>query len=171
MKKIVLQNGLIGGLIVASTMLISVYKCYSEQNFEPSYVIGFGGMALAFLFVFLGTKQYRDYTESSITFGKMFKVAFLIALLIATIYVAVWMIVYKNFFPDFMERFSEISLKKLQDSGANAQEISAKTVEMNQMKEWYKNPLSVILLTYMEILPMGLIISLISALIFMRKKK
>ncbi len=171
MKKIVLQNGLIGGLIVASTMLISVYKCYAEQNFEPSYVIGFGGMFLAFLFVFIGTKQYRDYTESSITFGKMFKVSFLITLIIATIYVVAWMIVYKNFFPDFMEKFADISIKKLQDSGADAQTITAKTAEMNQMKEWYKNPLSVILLTYMEILPLGLVISLISALVFMKKRK
>ena len=171
MKKIVLQNGLIGGLIVASTMLISVYKFYAEQNFEPSYVIGFVGMLLAFLFVFIGTKQYRDYTESSITFGKMFKVSFLITLIIATIYVVAWMIVYKNFFPDFMEKFADISIKKLQDSGADAQAITAKTAEMNQMKEWYKNPLSVILLTYMEILPLGLVISLISALVFMKKRK
>lgn len=171
MKKIVLQNGLIGGLIVASTMLISVYKCYSEQNFEPSFVIGFGGMFLAFLFVFIGTKQYRDYTESSITFGKMFKVAFLITLIIATVYVTTWMIVYKNFFPDFMDRFAEMSIKKLQDSGADVQTITAKTAEMDQMKEWYKNPLSVILLTYMEILPLGLVMSLISGLIFMKKRK
>lgn len=52
---------------------------------------------------------------------------------------------------------------------ANPEELAAKTAEMNQMKAWYKNPLMIILLTYMEILPIGIVVSLIGSLILKKK--
>ncbi|MNR47293.1 hypothetical protein D3C85_1663770 [compost metagenome] len=63
-----------------------------------------------------------------------------------------------------MDKYSEMVLKN-----AKPAELSAKITEMNQMKEWYKNPLLVILLTFMEILPIGIVVSLITALILKRK--
>jgi hypothetical protein len=50
-------------------------------------------------------------------------------------------------------------------------EIATKTIEMNQMKEWYKNPVMIILLTLMEIFPLGIVVSLIAALVLKRKAK
>ncbi|WP_309640972.1 hypothetical protein [Flavobacterium sp.] len=41
---------------------------------------------------------------------------------------------------------------------------------MAMYKEWYKNPLLVILMTYAEIFPIGLLIALISALILKKKQ-
>jgi hypothetical protein len=55
-------------------------------------------------------------------------------------------------------------------SGMSQLELDKKTAQMNWYREAYKNPLFVVLLTYMEILPIGIVISLISALFLKRKQ-
>lgn len=62
-------------------------------------------------------------------------------------------------------------VQKLRASGASQEEITRKTAEMAKFGEMYKNPLVVILMTYIEILPVGLLVSLISAWILKRKTK
>ena len=137
-------------------------KTYTDR--EPIAIIGFGSMLLAFIFVIRGIKQERETNSGVITFGKAFLTGLSISLVISTIYVIVWLIVYYNFFPNFMEQYSEMVLKN-----TNPEELVAKTAEMNQMKEWYKSPIMIILLTLMEILPIGIVVSLIGALVLKKK--
>ena len=58
---------------------------------------------------------------------------------------------------------------ELKASGASAAEIEKQTTEMAEFGEMYKNPFFNALMTYMEILPVGLIVTLISSLILKRK--
>lgn len=164
MKNIILKNGLLGGIIVCTVMISMTFYMKANPNNEPSAIIGFASMFLAFIFVILGIKQHREANNNSITFGKAFLIGFLISLFMSIIYVIVWLIIYYNFFPNFMEQYSEMVLKN-----TNPDEIAAKTLEMNQMKEWYKNPVMIILLTLMEIFPLGIVVSLIAALVLKRK--
>lgn len=60
-------------------------------------------------------------------------------------------------------------LEDLKASGASAAEIASKTKEMADMGKMYKNPFFNALITYAEILPAGLIVTLISSLILKRK--
>ncbi|MCY1241315.1 hypothetical protein D9M72_542090 [compost metagenome] len=62
-------------------------------------------------------------------------------------------------------------LKQAAESGATATEIKAQTATMETYKEWYKNPLLIIVMTYGEVLPIGLVVTLISALILKRNSK
>lgn len=164
MKNIILKNGLFGGIIVSIVMASMTLYMKSNPENEPNAIIGFISMLLAFFFVVKGIKQQREANGGVITFGKAFLTGLLISLVISTIYVIVWLIIYYNFFPNFMEQYSDMILKN-----TSAEDLAAKTEEMNRMKEWYKNPLYVILLTYAEILPIGILVSLISALIRKRK--
>lgn len=163
MKNNILKNGFLGGLIVSIIMISMTFYMKANPNNEPNAIVGFIGMLLAFIFVVLGIK-HQKLNNNSITFGKALATGLLISLVICTIYVLVWLIVYYNFFPDFMDKYSEMILKKTSQSN-----LAAKTVEMNQMKEWYKNPIMIILLTYMEVFPIGIVVSLISALILKKK--
>ncbi len=71
--------------------------------------------------------------------------------------------------PDFYHKYAIRILGQLKASGANATTIAEKTAEMTKMTEWSKNEFFVIIMTYVEILPVGLIITVIAALILKRK--
>ena len=62
-----------------------------------------------------------------------------------------------------MTAFLDLTVEKMKASGATEAEISAKVTEMEQFQEMYKNPIVKIGITFLEIFPVGLIISLIAA--------
>ncbi|NSL86375.1 DUF4199 domain-containing protein [Chitinophaga solisilvae] len=170
MKKNVIVFGLISGAIVTAMMLVSVILCYKDPDFRGSMVIGYTAMLLAFSFIFIGIKNYRDkYNGGVITFGKAFLTGLYIALIASTMYVVVWLISYYFFIPDFMERYSAHIMTQARKDGADAATLLRTQADMNRYSEMYRNPLFVVLLTYMEILPLGLLITLISALILKRR--
>jgi hypothetical protein len=57
----------------------------------------------------------------------------------------------------------------MKTSGASAAAIQQATAEMDEMVKSYNNPLYRIPMTYAEILPVGVLISLICAFILKRK--
>ena len=165
MNKIVLKNGLFGSSIVTALLLSVTFYMKANPEKEVSMFFGFAGMLLAFIFVVLGIKQQRDTNNGFISLGKAFLTGFWITLIISTIYVIVWLIIFYNFFPNFAEHYTDMAIAK-----ASPDEVAQVTEEMNSFKEMYKNPIMVILLTYMEILPLGIVFSLISALILKKKQ-
>jgi high-affinity Fe2+/Pb2+ permease len=172
MKKIVITYGLIAGAIVSAFMGYGIYTLNNNPNYEGSMLLGYTGMLVAFSFVFIGVKKYRDnQNEGIITFGKALQIGALISLIASTIYVGVWLFEYYCLYPDFMDKYADCMLKKMDTATMTAAEIKVKTDEMKHYKEMYKNPLWVIILTYAEILiPIGLLVPIISALILKRKQ-
>lgn len=171
MKKNILIYGLISGLIVSALMAIILSVASNSGNYDSSIVIGYASMLIAFSMIFVAIKNYRDkYNGGIISFGRAFKIGFFISLIASTIYVIVWLIEEHFFFPDFMEKYTANELNKLQSSGISAAELANETKQLEQAKEWYKNPFFKILMTYAEILPVGLIVTLISSLILKRKE-
>ena len=151
-------------------MAVIISMCYKSGNYDSSIVIGYASMLIAFSMIFVGIKNYRDkYNGGVISFGKAFKIGLFITLIASTIYVIVWLTEEHFFFPDFMEKYIANELAKLQSSGISATELANETKQLQQAKEWYKNPFIRILMTYMEILPVGLLVSLISSFILKRK--
>ncbi|MCF0055871.1 DUF4199 domain-containing protein [Dyadobacter sp. CY356] len=170
MKRNIIVCGLISGAIVAVMMVTSTSLCYQSGNFEGSMVIGYATMILAFSLIFVAVRNFRDkHNGGTVTFGEAFKIGLFISLIASTIYVLVWLVDYYLFVPDFLEKYSATMIKNVKEEGGTSAEINKTVAEMAGYKEMYKNPLFVILLTYTEILPVGLIVSLICALILKRK--
>lgn len=170
MKKNVLVFGLISGFTISLWTVISMYYCYTLHKFEGSMLVGYTAMVVALSIMFVGIKNYRDkFNGGVISFGKAFQIGILISLIASTIYVIAWLIDYYLFIPDFMDKFSAHSIEKLRASGKSAAEISKGIARLQLMKEQYKSPVWVVLYTYLEIFPVGLVVTLITALILKKK--
>jgi len=171
MKKNVLIFGLISGLIITTMMVGTSLSCYNNpEHFKGNEVIGYTGMLVSFAFIFVGIKNYRDrYNQGTITFGKAFKVGFYIALIASTFYVATWLVEYYLFIPDFMDKYTAHVMNEARTSGATEAQLAEKAKNMEWYKSMYRTPFFVILLTYAEVLPLGVVVALISALILKRR--
>ena len=173
MKKNIIIYGLISGIIVSVLMLVSVNyisHCEGNVDYDTSMLIGYASMLIAFSLVFVGIRNYRDkYHSGVISFGKAFKIGLMMVLIASTIYVVAWLVDYFFFIPDFMEKYSAHTLDVLRKSGATQLEIDKQVEEMKYFAEMYKNPFFNALITYAEILPVGLLVTLISSLLLKRK--
>jgi hypothetical protein len=174
MKRTVITYGLISGAIVSAFMSISMLTMAKDgihENMELSMLIGYLSMLIAFTFIFVAVKTYRDrYNGGVISFGKAFKVGLLVSLIASTLYVITWAFVYNNYLPDFMENYTNQMIKQASTKLSGA-ELQKEINDMNNAKEMYAKPWGFLLFTYAEILPVGLLVSLIAALVLKRKTK
>ncbi|MFI5130864.1 MAG: DUF4199 domain-containing protein [Chitinophagales bacterium] len=173
MKKNIIIYGSVAGIVVSILMLFIVNyisHCEGNVDYDTSMLIGYASMLIALSLVFVGIRNYRDkYNEGVISFGKAFKTGIMMVLIAATIYAVAWVIDSYFFIPDFAEKYSVHELDKLKASGASQIEIDKETKEMANFVRMYKNPLFNAMMAYAEILPVGLIVTLISSLILKRK--
>lgn len=68
-----------------------------------------------------------------------------------------------------MDKYYEYSVEQIRNSGASDQVIQEKIAGMDAYKEMYKNPFLQMTITFLEVFPVGLLISLIAAA-FLKKK-
>jgi hypothetical protein len=172
MKKLVLVYGSIAGSVVALMLIISFVILIgnspdpADHDMTWGMVIGFTAQFLAMSFIFIATHSYKkNVLGGTIRFWPAFKIGLLISLVASTIYVITWVILYHTGSSAVMETMAQ-------------QEIAAaKPADVEDVKaRWafYRTLPGLILWTYLEILPTGILFSLISALIFWlssRKKK
>ncbi len=173
MKKSIWIFGLLSGLVITGFMVFSSVMCHNHpERQDIGMVLGYTGMLLAFSFVFVGIKNYRDrFNGGVITFGEALKIGGLMALVASTMYVIVWLFEFYVFMPDFMETYMKHVVTQAQRDGASQAQINKQIAEMAWYRDAYKTPLGVIALTYMEVIPVALVMTLISALILKRKPK
>jgi Protein of unknown function (DUF4199) len=171
MKRTVLVFGLISGAIMAG-MLLGTLLFVKKIGFDKAEIVGYTGMVLAFLLVFFGIRSYRENVAGgTITFGRALTVGLLIMLISTACYVIAWEIVYFNFVHDFADKYAAHMVEQVRNSGASEQVIQAKLQQMKRFKELYDNPFFNAAMTFLEPLPVGLILTLISAIILRKKSK
>ena len=169
MKKTVLTFGLIAGLIISVLMDSSVLLS-DKIGSGHSLVLGYANMVASFLLIYFGIRSYRDNNlAGQISFGRAFACGILIALITTVCYVATWEILYFNFMPHFMDGYFAAQIHKVQSSGLDPATTAAKLAEIQHSQELYQNPFVNMAYTFIEPLPVGLLITLISAAVLRRK--
>jgi hypothetical protein len=172
MKKIVITCGVIGGLISVSWYIFSVQLFKLDMSMDKRLFFGYASMVLAFSLIFVGVKNFRDnHNGGVISFGGAIKVALLITAVASTVYVGVWLIDYYFFTPDYMEKYAASTLASLKARHASQAHIDKEMAQIAAYAKMYNNPFFNALMTYAEIAPVGIVISLIAALILKKKPK
>ena len=169
MKKTVLTFGLISGAVLAATMLATI-PFVDKIGWEKGEILGYTEIVLSALMVFFGIRSYRENVEGGhLTFGRGFAVGILIALISSACYVGTWEIVYYKFMPDFTEKYAAHMVERAKASGASQQKIDEKVRQAQQFKQMYDNPAVNVAMTFMEVLPIGLVVTAVSAGILRKK--
>jgi len=168
MKKTVLTFGFLSGAVSAAMMLATV-PFIDRIGFDRGAIVGYTAIVLSFLLVFFGIRSYREQAGGRLTFGRGFTVGLLITLISCACYVVTWEFVYFNLMPGFTEKWAAYTMETMRASGATQQAMDATMQQLRHYKEIYDNPFLNAAVTLVEPLPIGLLVTAISAAVLRRK--
>ena len=172
MKKIVLTFGLLAGAIMSGMFLITM-PFHEEIGNTAGMVLGYASMIAAFLLIFFGVRQYRDFVgDGVVSFGRAVKVGALIALVASACYVATWQVIYfGGFAPNYLENYQAKAIEQSRAEGKSEAEIQKEIAEQKVWMERYQNPIINSAITFLEPLPVAIIMVLISAAVLKRRER
>jgi hypothetical protein len=115
-------------------------------------------------------RSYRENVAGGrLTFGRRFTVGILITLFSSACYVGTWEIVYCKLMPDFSEKYAAHMVDRAKASGATQQKLDETQRQTEQFKQMYANPTINVAMTFLEVFPIGLVVTLVSAGILRKK--
>jgi hypothetical protein len=171
MKKTIITFGGIAGLIFSVFIIFLGWINSKTPGHVGSLIFGYAVQVIAFSFIFVAIKNFRDKLNGGmISFGKALRIGLGITLIGGTLYVLLWLVDFYAFNPDFMVKYAAQMVKEVKDSGVSQAIADKKISDINSMMEMYKSPVFVVIFTYVEVLPTGIILSLLAALILKRKR-
>lgn len=171
MKRIILTFGSIAGAALSAMMLVTL-PFQDQIGFDRGEIIGYTSMVLAFLLIYFGVRSYRDNVAGgTVSFGRALKVGALIAAVASGWYVATWQLIYYRLSPDFGEKYQAYVLEKARTEGETEAEIAKRKADMEKFGELYKNPAVNVAITFLEPLPVALVMALVSAGVLSRRRK
>jgi hypothetical protein len=162
--------GTISGLIVICSMIaVFVATIGQPEMGQHSEVLGYSIMLVALSMIFFGVKSYRDRELGGvIRFLPAFMMGLGISVVAGIIYVLVWEVYMAFTHYTFMDAFVTSYIAKQKAAGVTGGALDKVIAEMEAFKVQYANPLYRMPMTFMEIFPVGFLISLLSAAVLRR---
>lgn len=163
MLPLVLAFGALAGVLVAVPM------CLMVANSEPgsaghSQLVGYLTMLVALSLVFVGVKRYRDRALGGvIRFGAALGIGLGISAVAGVVYVIGWEITLALTDYAFVDAYAVAAVEARRASGASPAEIAKVAADMAAFKVQYMNRWFRMPVTFVEIFPVGVIVSLVSA--------
>jgi hypothetical protein len=163
--KYALTYGLLSGFVIITTMIAGM-TLSGHGSFFSSEWFGYLVMLVVLTFIFVGVKRYRDVERGGvIRFLPAFAMGLGIAVAAGIAYVAVWEIYLALTDYKFMDQYIAGIIRARQAEGASAAALAEEMTKLDSMRTSYRNPLFRIPMTFLEIFPVGLLVSLVSALL------
>lgn len=171
MKKTIWTFGLIAGAVL-SIMMVLTMPLVDRIGFDGAMWLGYTSMVAAFLAIYFGIRSYRDNVlGGTITFGRSVMVGMLIATVATVCYVATWQVMYRTKYQDFWPKWAAYEVDKARSEGKSEAEIEKVRADAVKYGEMYKNPLINSAFTFLETMPVAIVITLVSAAALSRKRR
>jgi uncharacterized membrane protein YhaH (DUF805 family) len=162
-KKIILTYGAISGLVIILSIILGWALMEGSEN-QYSQLVGYLIMVVALSVIFVGVKRYRDRELGGvIKFGRAFLLGLGISAVSGMVYVLTWEVYLSLTDYAFIGEYVQATIEGKKAAGVSGAELDALVAKMEAMKEMYGKPLFRLPMTFLEIFPVGLVISLISA--------
>ena len=165
MKRIILVYGVISGVVIIGSAIWGAELAGSTgESVAALEYLGYLIMLLALSVVFIGIKKYRDQELGGvISFGTATLVGAGISVVASAVYVAAWEIYLAQTGYAFIDDYIAATLANEQAAGITDTELEAMASSMEVLRQQYAEPLYRLGMTFLEIFPIGLLITLVSA--------
>jgi len=163
MLKIILRYGVIGGLIVGISLSGIVLQGSHVEGYW-GYLIGYLTMLVGLSTIFIAIKKHRDTDLGGvIRFWPAFGLGLGISVVASILYMLAWESILDFTHLDFAGTYAQSMIDAAKAKGLTGDALAKAVAEAEQFKTLYANPLYRLPETFIEIFPVGVLVSLVSA--------
>ena len=160
----ILKYGAIAGIVAGVLVSIQALTISHDVPAAWAMALGFATMLVAFTAVFAGIKRRRDGDLGGvIRFWPAFGMGLAMSVLASIIYAVTWDIFSSLSGGDFAAEYARMMVDQAKASGATGAALDKAVADAEAFRINYANPLYRLPMTFMEIFPMGVLVSLVSA--------
>jgi Protein of unknown function (DUF4199) len=164
MLKTIIAYGAVAGLIVGIPLTVLTVSMSGGQMMHWGMLVGYALMLLAFTTIFIAIKRRRDGPCGGIIrFWPAFGLGLGIAFVASLFYVAAWEIGQALSGADFASVYSRAMIEQQRAAGVSGAALASYAAQMEDFRRSYANPLWRLPMTFAEIFPVGVLVSLIAA--------
>jgi hypothetical protein len=160
----VLPYGLAAGLITGLPLFATAHLMKDQGPPPWAMAVGYLTMLIALSAVFLAVKRRRDRDLGGvIKFWPAFGMGLLVSAVAGLVYVLAWEAALAVTGLDFAEAYGQTLIERERAAGATAARLAELSAEMESFRTQYANPLIRLPMTFTEIFPVGVLVSLVTA--------
>ena len=164
MLRLIVRYGVIGGLVVGVPMFSLTVFGGNGGLEKYGYLIGYTTMLIALSTIFIAIKKRRDTTLGGVIgFWPAFGTGLAISFVAGIFYVASWELAMGVTHMDFAGSYAQAMIDAAKAKGLSGDALAKAVAEAEQFKANYANPLYRLPMTFIEIFPVGVLVSLVSA--------
>lgn len=171
MKNIIFKYGMISGAINISSAIITIILIGDSGDYSFAEWLGYLIMIVALSMIFIGIKDYKSKIGGTIDFKTAFKVGIGISLVASLLYIIGWEIYFSINGEQFIADYLKKAFDNLSTTTNSSAEIETAKKEFLESMELYRQLPYRVAITFVEIFPIALIITLISSYLLKTKSK
>ena len=164
MLRLIVRYGVIAGLVVGVPMFSLTVFGRNEGLEKYGYLIGYTTMLIALSAIFIAIKKHRDTALGGVIgFWPALGIGLAISFVAGIFYVASWELAVSVAHLDFASSYAQSMIDAAKAKGLTGDALAKAVADAEQFKVNYANPLYRLPMTFIEIFPVGVLVSLISA--------